>query len=231
MRWRMVLLLTLLSIIPLGTNAQPGGGGPVVREDQTAYLARCQRETIALYPRAAPQANSICRSRWDMITATGPLADAVLSLAPAPGAAFDPAGARGRLQSVRWGAKPRQGFVASGRLGEIDVGVARTPAPSATFSWFKNGEPIPFDLQEALIVRGAKLAMIGCQNFGAAEGGRVYHVTAPDKAPFGLSISFRSAAVASQSSDYSATADYSGRLPTLAALRRDGSEWSAGCPK
>ncbi|MBI5446908.1 MAG: hypothetical protein HY900_37545 [Deltaproteobacteria bacterium] len=109
--------------------------------------------------------------------------------------------------------------------------MARTPARSATISWYKNGEPIPFDVQEALKVRGAELAMIGCLAFGSGEGGRVYRVDAPEKAPFALSISFRNAAVASQSSSYSATADYSGHLPTLAALRRDGGDWSATCPQ
>jgi len=226
---RIVLLVTLLSCIPFGIQAQPGSSEAAVREDQTAFLARCQRETIAQWPDAAPQANSICHSKWDMITATGPLADAVLSLAPAPGATFDATGARSQLKSVRWGAKPEPGFIAAGRLGEFDVSVAQSPAPNVTFSWYKDGEPIPFGLEEALKVRGATLAMIGCLDYGTSEGGRVYRVSARDKAPFALSISFRNAAVASQSSSYSATADYSGRLPTLPDLRRDGSEWSAAC--
>ena len=47
-------------------------------------------------------------------------------------------------------------------------------------------------------MRGAKLTMIGCLDFGSAEGGRVYRVDVPGKAPFSVAINFRSAAMASQ---------------------------------
>jgi hypothetical protein len=214
--------LTLVSV------ASFAAGQP---EDQAAFTTRCKRETLAQMPNAAAQVDSICGSRWDMVMATAPIADAVLALAPAPGAGFDPVGSAGRLTTVRWAATPVTGQVKSGHLRDVDVGIISKPAPGATFTWFKNGEPIPFDLEEALKVRGATLAMIGCLSYGAGEGGRVYQVNAPGKAPFVLNVAFRSAAVASQSSDYNATAEFGGQPPTLAALRKDGSEWTATCPR
>ena len=231
MRTRIATLLMPLLCFTSGAHAQPGIGVAAAGEDRSAFNTRCRREILAQSPGAAAQADAICGSKWDMITATGPMGDAVLLLAPPPGATFDPAGARGRLTTVLWSAKPGKDVVASGRLGELEVRVARTPVAGATFDWFKDGTPIPFDLPETLKVRGAKLAMVGCLDFGVGEGGRVYRVTAPGKAPFTLSISFREAAVASQSSSFTATADYGGQLPTLTALRRDGSEWSTACPQ
>lgn len=56
-------------------------------------------------------------------------------------------------------------------------------------------------------------------------------MAAPGKAPFAVSINFREAAVASQSSTFNAAADFSARLPTLASLKRDGNDWSATCPE
>ena len=88
----------------------------------------------------------------------------------------------------------------------------------------------PFDLPEALRTKGAKVTMIGCFAMGAGEGGSAYRIAAPGRTPFAVTISFREAAVASQSSTFGAVADYSARLPTLAVLARGGNEWHASCP-
>jgi hypothetical protein len=73
--------------------------------------------------------------------------------------------------------------------------------------------------------------MIACQSYGSSEGTHVYGVSAPGKAPFALTIAFMNAAVASQSSSFTATADFSGRMPSLAALRRAGGDWTPTCPQ
>jgi len=198
-------------------------------EDKSVYLARCRTETLAQYPGVKAQVDSICSSKWDMIVETGAMAEALLALAPSDGAAFDPGGARAQATSVKWGRK-RNGHIASGKLGDIAVGVTRKPVPGVAFSWFKEGTPIPFDLEGALKVRGVALSLIGCLSFGAGEGSRVYRASVAGKAPFALTIAAREAALASQSSDYSATADFSGKAPTLATLKRDGNDWAARCP-
>lgn len=79
-------------------------------------------------------------------------------------------------------------------------------------------------------VCGAALTLIACQAFGAAEDTRISRVAASGKSPFMLTIGRREAAVASQSSDFSASSDFSGQAPSLAALRRDGGEWQPTCP-
>ena len=219
------------AVVSGGAAAAGAAASMAIAEDKPAFMIRCKRETSAQFAGAARQADSICRSKWDMVTASAPIVDAMLAAAPATGARFDAVAARTQATAVRWNAKPAAGQLASGRLKDIQVGIANSPAPGMSFDWFKGGEPIPFDLPEALKVRGLGVSMIGCFSFGAAEGGRVYRVQAPGKAPFAVSINFREAALASQSSTFNAAADFSGRLPTLASLKRDGNDWSATCPQ
>ena len=222
--------ISLLWLVPAFVVAAHATATAAV-EDQAAYQPRCKREVIAQEPRASAQADSICSSYWEQIVTTGPMAEALLSLAPATGATFDPAIARKQATAVKWRAKPLKGFVASGQLKDIDVGLTRTPVLGAQFDWFKNGEPIPFNLEQALRVRDAGLTMIACLAFGATESTQVFRVAAPGKTPFGLTIGRREAAVASQSSTFGVVADFSGRMPSLAMLRKDGNEWASTCPQ
>jgi hypothetical protein len=182
------------------------------------------------FPFSDVQVDSICRSRWEMVIATEPISDAILALAPLQGDHYDPARAADLLTAVSWEETPPPGRIMSGHIGDLDIGIVDHPVLGATFNWFRNGEPIPFDVEEALRVRSATLSMIACLSYGAAEGGRVYQVNAPDREPFILTVMFRGAAVASQSSDYQVTADYSGRPTTLDSLRQDGTEWASNCP-
>ena len=200
-------------------------------EDNTAFLTRCKREVLAQSPDASRQVDSICGSQWDMVIASTPMAAALLAAAPAANARFSAATARSAMKAVRWNSKPAAGQVATGRMKDIGVGIATAPAATISLDWFKNGEPIPFDLPEALKSKGAQLTRMGCYALGAGEGGSAYRVTSPGKAPFSVMINFREAAVASQSSTYSAAADFSGRIPTLSNLVRDGNEWTASCSR
>jgi hypothetical protein len=219
--WFLVLALALV------TGSQASAAALV--EDEAAYLARCRQETLVQIPSAKAQVDSICSSKWDMVVETGPIADAVLAFVPESGATFDPKTAPAQVTAVKWGAKKKD-YVSFGRLGDVAVGVVRKPVLGVTFSWFKQGTPIPFDLEGALRVRGVALSMVGCLSYGIGEGSRVYRATAAGKEPFALTIAAREAALASQSSDYSAIADLSGKTPTLATLKGDGSEWAARCP-
>lgn len=223
--WSLVVMAALALVGTAAAQTAPGV------ENQSAYVARCKRETIAAWPGARAQAESICQSNWQMIVATGPLAEALLAVAPPPGAPFDAAAAKARATGVRWAPRVAKGQSGAGRLG--DIAVALTPAPSAgaSFSWFKNGEPIPFNLEQALRVRGVPPAMIGCVKTGVGEDSAVYRVAPAGKAPFVLTVARREAAVASQSSDYNVTADFSGRPVTLASLNRRGEGYEARCPE
>ena len=224
------------SVLPVAAPAQPAPPVPAAPragavETEATFVARCRAETIARFPGARAQAESICRSIWMQIAAASPMADVLIAAAPSAGTSFDPSAARTQLPLVRWAARPAQGSVASGKLGDIEVVIKSTPAPGLTLAWSKGGEPIPFNLAEALKGRGAALATIGCLSFGSSESTQVYRVAAPGKAVFALTIASREAAVASQSSSFIATAAYGGEMPTLATLRRDGSEWFPTCPQ
>jgi hypothetical protein len=223
------LFTAMMLVMNAGAMAQPTSGARAL-EDQAAFLTRCRSETKARYPSAGPQADSICQSIWSEVVSAGPIADAIVTAAPREGVVFDPSAARAALPSIGWARTPTQGSVASGRLDDIDVAVTRIPAPGLTFRWWKEGEPIPFNLEDALRVRGGSLTMIGCLAFGSAEHTRIYRVGVPGKSLFVLTIAARNAAVASQSSDFSVSVDFSGRAPSLASLRQDGSEWLATCP-
>lgn len=230
MRWHVyACVLAFLSAPALSPAASQPRGASTIIENEAAYHARCVREMIAQSPGARVQADSICKSRWGQIVAAGPMADAILSITPAPGTPFDPSAVKGRLAAVKWAPSARQGTIASGQMGDIEVAVGRAPAPSIVFNWFRAGDTIPFDLQGALGVRGASLSMIACQYFGSGEGTRIYRVAGPGKAPFALRVAILEAAVASQSSTFTAAADFSAAMPTLAALRKDGSEWTPSC--
>jgi hypothetical protein len=213
MRW-MLALVAAAAAVALVAPVRAQTATPIV-EGQAVYMARCQGELVAEDPRIPrPQSVSICSSKWDQIVATGPMADALLAVAPATSGSFNAGAARAGM----------------GPLRDFAVTVNRAPA-GVTISWDRNGEPIPFDLEGALHARGATLAMVGCEWFGYSENIKVYRVSAPGKAPFGLTIAARDAAVASQSSSYGATTDFSGRLPTLATLNQRGQEFTAACPE
>jgi len=129
MHWRtLTMLLAALPAAPLTAQAQPSGETALV-ENQVAYLARCRNETITRNPSARAQADSICQSNWSQIAATGRMADAILTAAPRQGSIFDPAAVRTALSSVQWAARPEQGTLASGRLGDLDVLITRMPRP------------------------------------------------------------------------------------------------------
>jgi hypothetical protein len=230
MNWQIVAISAALLTVPMSVQAQPSGGTALV-ENQASYLTRCRNDIIARFPNVRAQADSICQSNWMQIVEAGEMADTILTAAPRQGVRFDPAAMRTVLASVRWSARPEQGTVVSGRLGDLYVAVTRLPSPGVTVHWFKEGEPIPFNLDEALRVRGAVLTMIACLSFGSSEDMRVFRVTAAGKNPFALTISRREAALASQSSDFSVSTDFSGSMPSLTDLRRDGGEWQPACPQ
>lgn len=196
-------------------------------ENQGAFMIRCKRETIAKWPDARAQAEDICQSNWALVTASLPIADAIIAAASPVGTAYEPVAAKARVAGVRWVARPQKGQLASAPVGGAAFSLNRS---SAVVSWFKTGEPIPYLLDEALKVRGATVTMVACLSYGAAESTTYQRVAAPGKAPFMLMIARREAAVASQTSDLSAEANFLAPAPTLPVLRRQGEDWRPRCP-
>jgi hypothetical protein len=197
-------------------------------EAQADYIARCTREMVAQNPRAGEWAPAQCQQQWEMIAAAGPMAEAILAAVPVSGAA-DPATLRARLTMVRWDTRPEGTLIASGRMGQaLSVQVDRD-GPSLNFYWSAAGEPMPYNIVEALRGRGGEVTMIGCYALGMGENNESYRVVATGRAPFALSVYGRMAPTASANSFYNVGVGLSGEVKTLAQLRREDSTWSATC--
>lgn len=225
--WVFGALMGLSAVMAAGVAAAQTA--PAV-ENQSSYMVRCKRETIAKWPNARAQAEGICQSNWEMIAATGPMTETLLSLAPPTGTPFEPAGARTRAVGVRWMARAARGQASAGRVGDVSVILFMPPVQRVELGWFQAGAPIPYNIEEALRVRGVRSVMIGCQSVGIAESTSVYRVAPAGKAPFVMTVSRREAALGSQTSTLSIEADFSGQPVTLATLRRQDSEFAATCP-
>lgn len=220
---RITLILTLCGLPASAQPAKPAAGG-----EQAAFTARCVREMVAANPRAKGWAADECKQNWDRVVAAGPMADAILAAAPQTAGPADVRTLPARLPMVRWAARPQGTLAAQGRLGKLDVQLERKPG--LNFYWAAAGEPIPYDVLAALGGRGAEVRMIGCTMLGVGEAAKTYRVILPGRAPFGLGLYDRMAPTANANSFYNVSLDLSGRVPTLAQLRRDGSEVTPTCP-
>lgn len=104
-------------------------------------------------------------------------------------------------------------------------------AGAVSLDWSEVGGLIPYDIPQALKVRGVVLTQVACQAFGVGERTRVYRMTGPGQAPVGLTVYERSAPTANANSSYGATIELARPPPTLASLRardRDGG-WEPAC--
>ncbi len=208
---------------PASTAAAQGAAG-----SQADYIARCTADMIAQNPRAGEWAPAECQQRWEMVVASGPMAEAILAAVPVSGAA-DPAGLRARLTMIQWDARAEGTLIASGRLGrDLSVQVDRA-GPSLNFAWSQTGAMIPYDVLGALRARGAEVIMVGCYALGVGENNEAYRVVAPGRAPFALSVYGRMAPTANAESFYNVGAALSGQVKTAAQLRREDASWNATC--
>lgn len=213
---------------------------PASAANRGAYTARCAAETKAKYPDMTDASIAeTCREGWGAVQAALPIADALLAVVPArPGERRDLAALKSRLPQVRWGAAPsagerREGRVASGRMGVLEVGVDGAPTPTALwFNWHAVGGAPPYNIAEALAARGAKVTPMGCYHFGVSEQNRVFNIDAPGHAPFSVTSYDRGAPLASSIAHQTITLDLTGRLPTQASLRAEFRDpaWESPCP-
>lgn len=225
---RLLSIATAAILIACGQPATGGAQAEAQANGQAAYVASCVDEMVRANPQARQWAPDECAQRWQTVVDAGPIAEAILSVAPATGA-VDPASVRGTLTNVRWDARAQGTLIASGRLGrQIGVEVDRN-GPALHFRWGETGAMIPYDVIGAFGQRGAQAQMIGCSQIGSGEFNKAYRVSAPGKAPFMVSIYERMAPTANAESFYSVALHLSGRVQTIAQLRGDGMEWAARC--
>jgi hypothetical protein len=200
---------------------------------QAAFVADCRKATLAANPKAAPWVDGFCRDGWNKALAAGPMVDALLAAVPeTAGDRVSVPALKRRLPEVKWVSKPPGQEVAAGTLGKLGVSAnGAAMVDTVGLGWQDTGADFPYDAEAAMRARGAALAQVACLAFGAGEVTRVYVVRAPGRAAFGLTVYARAAPTANAWSIYSATADLSGVLPSLEALRaRDrDSRWKAAC--
>lgn len=223
----MRVLLILAVLVGAACSAPP----VTAQESESQFIARCRRQVVADDPRAAEWAHDSCVESWGRIAAAGPMLEAFLSLfATGVAAAATPATLRTALPALRWTQKGSDDAVASAPLGDLTVEILNTPPGRIRFGWSKVGEPVPYDVVEALRSRGGRLTPIGCYALGAGESNTVWRVDLPRHAPFALTVYRREAPTATAWSTLAVSVDAHRRIPTLAGLRArepDG-DWAAG---
>jgi hypothetical protein len=210
------------------------GGSP---ETQAQFVPRCARERMAKYKGLKESiATSSCQEIWKMAQASMPAANGLLAVGGGAPGPMTQAAVRtaitGAGPGVVWGGAVGKGMPASGKIGQWQVQLhGQTLIDNVAYAWAKVGQPIPYDVVEAMKIKGAHLTEVACQNLGGGEGTHVYKVDFAGRPTFGLTVYGREAPTASANSSYSATADLKGPAPTLAALKRtpDGADYQAKC--
>jgi hypothetical protein len=203
---------------------------PAPAQDARArFLAQCRADTLAEWPDAG-WVDEACAERWPSVARSNPLVDILLSPfaddAPAPATAD---ALRDRTALVRWGPATPQGM--EGRFGGVDVQIPAATPLRLVVGWGAVGEPVPYEIVEALKLRGASVELIGCYDYGATESNSVYRVAAPGHSPFAVTLYRREAPTANANSFLTVTVDADGRIPTLDSLRRDepDADWKTRC--
>jgi hypothetical protein len=206
---------------------------PSVAETQTVFMARCRRERLALDRRmTVAQADSSCEDIWTKAVAALPAANAILALGGGAPGPMSQATVRAAFSGATWGGRPSPGVPSSGRLGQWSIALrGQTLINEVSFEWGKKGDSTPYDVVEALRVRGARVTSVACYGYGASEQNNVYRVEAPGRPPFGVRIYDHHAGTAVETANYNVVVELNGTAPTFASVKRgpDGAEYQARC--
>jgi hypothetical protein len=232
---RMAFAMTLgLMVAACGVEAP----GRAAVDEEAAFLARCLEETLRVQSGAASWVDKHCDVQWQRATAASFMADAILAVARDPGGAErSHEDARSRLTGVQWTSETE------GTLGDLAVHLADSDRLS--FSWYRTGAEVPYNVIDALRLRGVALRSLGCPQYPGASMGRekVMAAEASDRAPFILTVYSRFAPTGIEPGLYEVDADFSTALPDLAALRAglypggggrafaiEATDWVTDCP-
>lgn len=193
---------------PAGTSDAAG--------TQSAFLAGCRADLVRRDASAARWADGECLDRWQRTVASGSVADMLLAVLPASAAERPTlATVRQRAAGVRWTAKAEPTTLATGRLGELDVGIEGRGTPQTVFvRWRKTGvDVLPYDVAGAMRARGVTLTEMSCEQLGPGAGIRHYAGTAPGRAPFTLAVDQQPSATGAMLAYYFASVTLDGRHP------------------
>lgn len=229
-----IMMVAALGLLLAGCGATAADPAPM--EDEAGFLTRCRAELLEATPQAASWADAHCAERWRSAGHAAPIADALLALAPETGGAVT-ADMRARLTAVQWSS------ATEGKLGDLTVTLPASGRVS--FNWQKQGGEAPYDLIQALRMRGVTLESLGCPRYPMASMGqeKVMIARAEGRTPFVLTVYGRFAPTGTEYALYDVDADFSGMVPDSAALAAgrypggggrafavDASGWMETCP-
>ena len=181
---------------------------------EAGFLAQCRKDYVSRDAGAARWADGQCKEDWRFVVASGPAADVLLAVAPSPGERPSLDLIKQRAAGVRWGTRAHPPFIAVGSLGGLSASVEGKGMPTAVgFNWTEIGAQIPYDVVNAMRVRGVTLTQMSCEKTGVGEGNRVYAGTAPGRAPFKINIDQRTAPTGNATSYYGVSISLDGRHP------------------
>lgn len=229
-----ITMAAVLGLLLAGCGATVADSATM--ENEASFLTRCRVELLETLPQAASWADAHCAERWRSAGRAAPIADALLALMPKTGDAVT-ADMRGRLTAVHWSS------ATEGTLGELTVTLPASDRIS--FHWQKQGGEAPYDLIQALRIRGVTLESLGCPRYPMASMGqeKVMIAKAEGHTPFVLTVYGRFAPTGVEFALYDVDADFTGVVPDSAALAAgqypggggrafavDPAGWMATCP-
>ena len=227
-------MVAALGLFLIGCGAMVAEAAPI--EDEAGFLTRCRAELLEALPQAASWADAHCADKWRWAGNAAPMADALLALAPETDGAVT-ADMRGRLTAVQWSS------AIEGSLGDLTVTLSGPGRIS--FNWRRQGGDVPYDVIQALRMRGVTLESLGCPQYPGASMGqeKVMIAKAEGRAPFVLTVYGRFAPTGTEYALYDVDADFSGVMPDSADLAAgrypggggrafavDASGWTHTCP-
>lgn len=204
-----ITITAALGLLLAGCGATAADSAPV--EDEAGFLTRCRGELLEATPQAASWADAHCADKWQLAGHATPMADALLALVPETGGAVT-VDMRARLTAVPWSS------ATEGKLGDLTVTLPASGRIS--FNWRKQGGEVPYDLIQALRIRGVTLETLGCPQYSGASLGqeKVMLAKAEGRAPFVLTVYGRHAPTGTEYALYDVDADFSGVIPDSTAL-------------
>ena len=188
----------------------------VLVENETEFLKRCREDVLHSRPGAAPWVDRHCVTKWRRAENSASMAEAILTLAPSEGD-VQPSReeVRARLPMVQWSPGGTEGRLddAAVQLPDAGIGIG--------FHWRKPGSESPYNVIDALRIRGVTLRTLGCPQYPGASMGRekVMLAELAGRSPFTLTVYSRPAPTGVEPGLYDVVANFSESVPGMAALR------------
>lgn len=211
---RIAICAAAIGLMMAGGGVAAAGADTI--EDEAAFLARCRQETLRVQPSAASWVGGHCSAQWRRAAAAGPMAEAILALAPMEGGTPPSRDeARARLPMVQWSSGGTEGRLDDASVHLLDAG------RGIGFYWRMRGSEGRYNVIEALRIRGVTLRTLGCPQYPGASMGRekVMLAELAGRSPFTLTVYSRPAPTGVEPGLYDVNADFSTAIPDMAALR------------